>query len=359
MNDYYKILGISKNASREEIKKAYRKLAHQYHPDKHGGDEKKFKEINEAYGVLSDNRKRAQYDRFGHAYEQAGTADGGFGFSPEGGSASDFDFDFGGMENDALNEIFETFFEGLGIKRKRRTYEHGSDIEITQEITLEEAHKGSVKKLRYQTLVNCEKCKSLGHNPEAGFEQCAVCGGQGEIRENRSTFFGNFSRLSLCSQCNGLGQIPKSVCAECRGGGRVKGEREIALEIRPGISDGQLIKFPKAGESGEHGAENGDLYVKIRVKPHSVFERKGDDLYITKRIALTDILLEKPITLPTIAGGSIKVKVPHDYNLREPLVIAGEGMAERGNMFVILEVKTPKKLGAQAKKLLEELEKEL
>ena len=249
--------------------------------------------------------------------------------------------------------------EGLGIKRKRRTYEHGSDIEITQEITLEEAHKGSVKKLRYQTLVNCEKCKSLGHNPEAGFEQCAVCGGQGEIRENRSTFFGNFSRLSLCSQCNGLGQIPKSVCAECRGGGRVKGEREIALEIRPGISDGQLIKFPKAGESGEHGAENGDLYVKIRIKPHSVFERKGDDLYITKRIALTDILLEKPITLPTIAGGSIKVKVPHDYNLREPLVIAGEGMAERGNMFVILEVKTPKKLGAQAKKLLEELEKEL
>lgn len=347
--DYYDILGVSKNASKEEIKKAYRKLAHQYHPDKPGGDEKKFKEINEAYGVLSDDKKRAQYDRFG-------TAEGGFGI-PTGGFS--WDFDFGGFENDALSEIFETFFEGLGIKKKRRTYEHGSDVEIIQEITLEEAHRGAIKKLRYQTLVQCGKCGSIGHNPAAGFEKCPVCDGQGEIRENRSTFFGNFSRVSVCARCGGTGQVPKDICASCKGSGRVKGEREVMLEIRPGIADGQIIKFPKAGESGERGAENGDLYVKIAIKPHPIFERQGNDLYVKKAVKLTDILLDKPLVVPTLGGGSVKIKIPPDFNLREPLVIAGEGMAGRGNLFVILEVKTPKKIGPRAKKILEDLEKEL
>lgn len=350
MKDLYKILDVQKNASKEDIKKAYRKLAHQYHPDKHGGDEKKFKEINEAYSVLSDDKKRAQYDRFGNAEGGFGPNDG-FGFETPGGF--DFDFSFGG-ENDAINEIFETFFEGLGIKRKRRTYEHGSDVEIIQEITLEEAHSGSVKKIHYQTLVKCEKCGGLGHNPEAGFEQCAACGGQGEIRENRSTFFGNFSRLTLCSQCKGLGQIPKSICTNCKGSGRTKGEREITLEIRPGIADGQIVKFPKAGESGEHNAENGDLYVRIKIKRHPVFERRGDDLYISKEASLEDILLDKPLTIPAIGGGSVKIKVPAGHNLREPLIIAGKGMAGRGNLFVVLEVKTPKKIDPKIKKFLED-----
>jgi len=361
-NDYYKILGVEKNASKDEIKKAYRKLAHQYHPDKRDGDEKKFKEINEAYGVLSDDKKRAQYDHFG-------TSEGG-GFTPgwnwdfsRGESPFDADFSaeggFGGIENDALNEIFETFFEGLGIKRRRRVYEHGADMEITQEIILEEAHKGAIKKIKYQTLVKCDKCGGFGHDSSEGFEQCAACDGQGEIRENKNTFFGNFSRLAMCAKCGGTGKIPKKLCKECSGSGRIRGEREIILEIRPGIADGQIIKFSRAGEAGEHNAENGDLYAKIRIKPHPIFERRGDDLYIVKDARITDVLLGKPINIPKLGGGSIKIEVPPGYNLRNPLVVAKEGMAGRGNLFIILEIKTPKKIGTKSKKLLEELEREL
>ncbi len=378
MKDYYKILGVNKDASEEEIKKAFRKLAHKYHPDK-GGDEKKFKEINEAYQVLSNKEKRAQYDKFG-----AGGFDfDSFGFGPfssapfdsaEGPFGEGIRFDFGGEFGD-LGDIFDAFFEGMGIKQKRRTYQHGADIQIVQEITLEEAFHGAEKHINYRTAVKCEKCGGLGHDPKAGFNQCGVCAGRGEIKEARKSFFGNFIQIKSCHQCFGTGQIPKKICEICKGSGRITAERTVKLEIRPGIDNGQIIKIKGAGEAGERGAAEGDLYVRIRIKPHPVFKREGDNLIIKKDVNIIDLLLEKKIEIPTISGnpegkqssygaGFLKVEVPSNFNLKNNLRIPGEGMPRfgghgRGDLIVELEIKTPKKLSAKAKKILEELEKEL
>jgi len=359
--DYYKILGVTKTATEEDIKKAYRKLAHQYHPDKPSGNESKFKEVNEAYQILSNREKRAQYDRFGTVFEggQPGGGFGGFGFGGAAPGGFGVDFNFDGSEFENLGDIFDAFFEGLGVKNKRRTYEHGADIEIVQEITLEEAYKGVKKHISYKTMVRCDQCSGLGHSPEAGFDQCQVCNGRGEIKENRNTFFGNFSRVAVCTKCHGAGQIPKKICGTCSGNGRNQGTRDVTIDIRPGTADGQIIKFTKQGETGERGAENGDLYVRIKIKPHSIFARRGDDLFIKKEVKLTDILLEKAIPIPTISGNEVKVKIPNGFDVRENLVIPGEGITKHANLHVILEVKTPKKISSKAKKLLEDLEKEL
>src|SRR5258708_145190 len=213
MKDYYQILGISRAATEEEIKKAYRKLAHQYHPDKAGGDEKKFKEINEAYQILSDKNKRAQYDRFGNIDQTAsGFPEGfGFGFDPQQmGDMGDF------------GDIFESFFEGLGVRPRRKTYEKGSDLEIQEQISLEEAFHGITKSLRLRTFVQCEKCKGRGAEPGTDFEKCSTCDGQGEIREQRRTFFGSFSQVKLCTRCHGSRQVPKRPCSVCKGAGRTE-----------------------------------------------------------------------------------------------------------------------------------------
>jgi len=366
--DYYKILGINKGANEEEIKKAFRRLAHKYHPDK-GGDEKKFKEINEAYQVLSNKEKRSQYDRFGRVFEGAAGPGFGAGF----GWPFDFTqeepfgevkFDFGGGDFGDLSDIFDAFFEGLGVRQKRRTYRRGTDIQIVQEIALEEVFQGTEKKINYRVAVRCGKCNSLGHDSKAGFDKCEVCAGQGEIKETRQSFFGNFVQVKTCSQCFGTGQIPKKICETCRGSGKVVAERTITVEIRPGISDGQIIKIQSAGEAGEHGTKEGDLYVRIKIKPHPVFKRQGDDLIIKKEVNLIDLLLEKKIEIPTISSGKLKVEIPADFDLKSNLRISGEGMPRfgsygRGDLIVELTIKTLKKLSAKAKKILEDLEREL
>ncbi|MBI3638117.1 DnaJ domain-containing protein [Candidatus Wolfebacteria bacterium] len=362
--DYYKILGINKGASEEEVKKAFRKLAHKYHPDK-GGDEKKFKEINEAYQVLSSKEKRTQYDRFGRVFSAGGRpASGGDGFGPFGfGQGSPFGevrFDFGGD----MGDIFDAFFEGLGVRQKRRTYKHGSDMQIVQEISLEEAFRGVEKKLNFKVLVRCEKCGGVGHDAKAGFDKCGVCDGRGEVREKRNTFFGTFEQVKACDKCFGAGQVPKKVCENCRGLGRVSGERLIKVEIRPGIEDGQLIKIKSAGEAGERGAGEGDLYVVIKIKPHSVFERAGDDLIIKKEIKLIDLLLGRKVGLETISGGKLHLEIPENWDIKNDLRVAGEGMPHfgsigRGSLIVKLKVKTPKKISAKAKKTLEDLSGEI
>jgi molecular chaperone DnaJ len=366
MKDYYKILGIDKNAGEDEIKKAFRKLAHKYHPDK-GGDEKKFKEINEAYQVLSNKEKRAQYDKFGRVFEGAGPAGGGFGFDPFGFSQGPFGegirFDFGGDFGD-LGDIFDAFFEGMGVRQKRRTYQHGADIQIIQEINLEEAFRGAEKNIGYRTASKCEKCGGLGHEPKAGFNQCGVCAGRGEIREARKSFFGNFIQVKPCQACFGAGQIPKKICETCKGSGRIMSERTVKVEIRPGIANDQIIKIKGAGEAGERGAAEGDLYIRIGIKPHSLFKREGDNLIIKKEINIIDLLLEKKIEIPTISGNTLKAEVPGGFNLKDNLRIHGEGMPRfgghgRGDLIAELEIKTPKKLSAKAKKILEELEKEM
>lgn len=365
MKDYYKILGVQKNASEDDIKKAYRKLAHEYHPDKSGGDEKKFKEINEAYQVLGNKEKRAYYDRFGEAATGMGGGSGPFGGFSQDGFGFGFGFDpshFGDIGD--VGDIFDSIFEGLGVKRKRRTYERGADIEVIADITLEEAFAGVKKQLRYRTLVQCDKCAGIGHFPDAGFTECPACDGRGEVRETRNSFFGSFSQVRSCTKCNGLGKIPKKICHVCSGAGRMTGERAVDVAIAAGVAEGQIIKLAGLGEAGKRGAGTGDLYVRVHVKPHAVFTRQGDDLFVKKEVSLVDVLLENPIALQTIGGKNISVTVPEQFRLKDKLKITGEGMPRfggygRGDLYVELDIKTPKHLSSAAKKLLEELRKEV
>lgn len=361
--DYYKILGLNNGASEDEIKKSFRKLAHKYHPDKKGGDEKKFKEISEAYSILSDKKKKEQYDKYGRVFEGNQGASGPFAGGPFGGFGFEFDPSAFSEFTD-LGDVFDAFFEGLGVKQKRRTYYRGADLEIGVEITLEEAFYGAEKEIKYSSKIKCDKCKGNGYDTAAGFEKCHVCGGQGEIKESRKSFFGDFTQVKTCQQCFGSGQIPKSVCRDCRGVGKISGERKIKVEIHPGVSNGQLIKIKGMGEAGERGAEAGDLYVRVKIKPHNIFERIGNDLLFKKEISLIDILLEKKIEIPLISGEKLKIEIPENFNLRENLKISGGGMPifgnfGRGNLIVESKIKTPKKLSAKAKKILEDLEGEI
>lgn len=366
--NYYEILGVKQGASEEEIKKAYHKLAHQHHPDKHGGSEAKFKEVNEAYQVLSNKEKRTQYDRFGRVFEGAG-AQGFSGFSGQGGPGFGFEFGFDPSsfhpeDFSNLSEVFDSFFEGLGVKRKRRTYERGSDLELLEEITLEEAFRGAAKTVRFETFAQCGRCGGLGHFPAEGFAPCVACGGRGEVQESRRSFFGNFMQVRTCAKCRGQGQVPNKTCAACAGTGRVRAEKSVEVTVAPGVEDGQFIKIQKTGEAGERGAEAGDLYVHIKIKPHSVFRREGGNLFVKKEVQLTDILLERPLTIRAIAGETVTVEIPRGFNLKELVKIPGEGMphlgtGRRGDLYVELGIKTPRRLSAEAKKLLEKLEGEL
>jgi molecular chaperone DnaJ len=365
--DYYTILGVPKNATDEDIKKAYRKLAHEHHPDKPGGNEAKFKEINEAYQVLSDKTKRMQYDRFGSA-EPAGA--GGFngnwgGFSSQGGQGwGGFGFDPQNVSDMGdFGDIFESIFEGFGGQPRRKTYEKGNDLEIQEPITLEEAFRGVHKVLKIRTFVQCAECKGKGAEPGSGFEKCSTCDGRGEVREQRRTFFGTFSQVKICTKCHGAGETPKHPCRACKGSGRVEESREIKINILPGIEDNQLIKMNGAGEAGEHGTAAGDLYVRIRVRPHVAFARHGADLLVSRELDVLDLILGKKIEIPTIAGGKVLIEIPTGFNLKENLRIQGEGMPrfgsyDRGDLLVNFIIKAPKKPSAKAKKILEDLEKE-
>ncbi len=354
--DYYKILGVEKGATEDDIKKAYRKLAHQFHPDRPSGDEKKFKEINEAYQILSNKDKRGQYDRFGNMGSGGFSADGGFGFGFDPGNIN-FE-DLGSM-----GDVFDMFFEGLGVKRKRRAYQRGADLEMEQVIDLEDAFHGLETKVKFKTFDICKECAGLGHFSKEGFTQCVACGGRGEIKENRNTFFGSFSQVKTCDKCFGNGQVPNKICKNCLGAGRIKTEKEIKVNIVSGISDGQIIKVAKAGEAGERGAEKGDLYIRVRVKPHAEFVREGDNLLVKKEINLIDVLLGNKISVKTISGGALNIEIPENNNLTEKFRVRGEGMSRlgaygRGDLFIQFEVRTPK-LTAKAKKLLDEFKKEL
>lgn len=360
--DYYKILGVTKTATEDEIKKAYRRLAHQYHPDKASGDEKKFKEISEAYQVLSDKQKREQYDRFGQVFEGGANGAGGWpgGFSAQGGQ-----YGFSGFEDMGdLGSMFESIFEQFGGGARPRTYNHGSDIEIREEITLEEAFRGVTKNIIFKTQIVCDVCAGLGYDKNQGVKSCQTCNGKGQVREQKATFFGNFSQVRACPSCRGIGNIPNKICGHCDGTGRVRKAKEIGVAIASGVADGQILKIAKAGEAGERGAAAGDLYLVIRVKPHSVFVRKESDLYVNKEIKMVDAFLKRPIKLNDIGGDNFEIEIPANWRLHEKIKVAGHGMPRfgshgRGDLFVQLELKTPGRLSSKAKALLEELEGEL
>ncbi len=362
--DYYKILGVEKGATEEDIKKAYRKLAHLHHPDKKGGDANRFKEINEAYQVLSNKEKRKQYDQYGRVFE--GGAAGGQNGNPFGGFGFDVNFDpssFEGMGGDA-GEMFDMFFEGLGIKRRRRTYERGADLEFSLTITLEEAFSGTVKVINVTHFVACKDCKGIGRDEKAGTSQCAVCSGQGEIRETRRGFFGNSVHVKACATCAGTGTIPNKPCAKCRGEGRAREKETVSVTVIAGIESGQIVKIGRAGDAGARGAESGDLYLHVTVAPHKAFERRGNDLILRKEVPIIDILLNKKIDVSSIGGDTYSFDLPTDVAISEPIRIPSAGMPRlnhrtRGDLYVQLVIKKPKRLSPEVKKLLEELRKEL
>ena len=368
MKNYYDILGVTKTATEDDIKKAYRKLAHKYHPDKSGGSEAKFKEINEAYQVLSDKNKRAQYDRFGSAEGPAGFGGagggqwGGFGGGNVNWEGMGFDpSQFSDMGD--FGDIFDSIFEGMGVRPRRKTYAKGSDLEMQEQITLEEAFKGVSKTVRFRTLVQCEKCSGKGAEPGSTLEKCATCDGQGEVREQRHTFFGNLSQVKTCAKCHGSGEIPKKPCVTCGGVGRVEAERSIGIDLLPGIEDDQLIKVNGMGEAGERGTAAGDLYIRVRVKSHSTFERHGTELVVSYELNLVDLLLGKKIEVPSISSGKVSAEIPPHFNLKDFLRIPHEGMprfgsSARGDLLVNFIIKAPRHPSSRAKKLLEDLEKE-
>lgn len=358
MKDYYKILGVEKGASEADIKQAYRKMAHRYHPDKQGGDEQKFKEVNEAYQVLSSKEKRQQYDRFGTAEPF------GFGGGPSGNPFGGFGFDFEGGSMPDVEDLFEMFFGGAARGGKRRAYRQGSDLQYAAMVDLEEVFAGTKKTIVFPTQVACGACEGLGYDKKAGMTSCTKCGGRGEVKESKRTFFGNFTQVKECRECRGAGEAPNKPCAKCSGTGRVKGERRVTVEILPGVADGQIIRVAGAGEVGERGAGTGDLYIKVGIKPQERFRRQGNDLLTTVRLSVIDLLLGTEITVKGISGKPVKIVIPSGFNLREAVTVPGEGMPVfgawgRGNMIVSFDVVMPKKISKRAKEVLEKIREEM
>lgn len=361
--DYYKILGVAKNAPEDDIKKAYRRLAHQHHPDKKGGNAEQFKAINEAYQVLSSKEKRAQYDKFGQVFDgtQGGPQGGANPFS---GFGFDINFDPGMFEGMEGGDIFEAFFEGMGIKNRRRTYERGTDLEFTVGITLEEAFSGVAKTVPTSRFAVCKDCAGQGHDPKAGTTQCATCSGQGEVRETRRGFFGNSVHVKNCATCMGTGTIPNKKCTGCGGVGRIKEKTQISFTVMAGIEDGQIIKISGAGDKGARGAEAGDAYVRVSVEKNKAFERRGADLIVKKEISALDILMNKKIDITSIGGDTYSFEIPESAPISDAIRIPSAGMPRlgsksRGDLYVKLIITKPKKISTKAKGLLEDLKKEI
>lgn len=357
--DYYKILGVSRDVSKDEIKKAYRQLAHQYHPDKKGGDEKKFKEVNEAYQVLSDDKKRAQYDQFGSVFGQGGfSGQGDFGninledlFRGSGFSGfRNAEFDFG----DVFGDMF-------GQRRARQYKTKAQDISIDLELTLEDIYKGLKKDIQLRKSVECSNCNGAGGESGSVMKKCSTCGGSGEIHQTQRTFFGSFSRVTTCSDCQGEGEIPEKTCVKCRGKGVIRDIETITVSVPFGIDNGQIIKLEGQGEAGRKGEFSGDLYIRIHLKKHKDFIKEGDDIYYDLFIPFTQAVLGDKIEIP-ILEGKVKLKIPAGIQSGKLIQIRGKGMPRasggRGDQFVKIQIQTPKKLSQKAKDLLKKLKEE-
>lgn len=385
MKDYYSILGIPKNATQDEIKKAYRKLAHQYHPDKNKGDDKKFKEVNEAYQTLGDEKKRAHYDRFGTTGSPFGGGGGGyspFGGSHEGGQGGPFGFggqnpfgqsqgggfNFNGQEFD-LGDIFGDIFgfaqDGRGgAQTKRKT--RGNDISVILEISLEDAAFGAVKNLELNKLDFCAACGGAGAEKGSGLKICAKCGGHGKVEQNVNIFFGTIKNIAVCPDCSGAGKVLEKHCKECRGTGAAKKNEKIVVEIPAGIGNDEMIKIIGAGEApaknfGGKGAK-GDLYAAIKIKPHKIFTRKGADLYCEIDAPFSLFALGGKIEIPVLKGKT-EHKIPAGFNPKELVRLSGEGLPYpnkygRGALYAKLNPIIPQKLTAKQKELLEKLREE-
>jgi len=354
--DYYKILGVSKKASSQEIKSAYYKLAHKHHPDK-GGDGKMFKEINEAYQILSDKKKKEQYDRFGRTFEGMGRGPQGFDFQWAWGRP-DIDFNFGSGFGD-LGEMLEEIF-GTGFSGRKKDLKKGRDIKIEMEISLEDTLKGKEKIITLHKMVVCPRCQGVGGEPGTKVKECFSCRGTGQVQQIRKTVFGTFTKYIVCPECGGEGQRPEKPCNVCRGEGRVKGPEKIEVFIPAGVDTNQIIKIEGKGSAGKRGGASGDLYVRVLVKKHPVFKRKGDDLHVTKVISFSQAALGDEIEIPTLEEKKILVRVPSGTESGKILRISKKGIPHfsgygRGNLYVEFVIETPKKLTKKQKELLGKL----
>jgi len=362
--DFYKILGVGKNASDDEIKKAYRKLAHQYHPDKQNGNAEKFKEVNEAYQVLSDKTKRQQYDQFGQTFDQRGGGQGGFG-GFEGFDFSGFQQGFNGQgfnfEGGSFEDIFSDIFGGnFGGSRRRDSRKAGRDIQIDVEISFEEMVSGVQKNVSLLRQVICNVCHGSGGEPGAREETCPDCKGSGQIKKTVRSFFGTFAQVATCPKCSGSGKIYSKKCHKCGGDGRTREEQNINIDIPAGISDGQTLSLQGYGEAGEKGASAGDLYVNVHVHPHQKFERKGNNIISTEHISFSQAVLGDKINVKTIEG-EIVMKIPEGTRSGEVFRIKGKGVPQlgrnygRGDQLVTVVVDIPKNPTREQKKIIEDL----
>ena len=371
--DYYNILGVSKGASDEEIKRAYRKMAHKYHPDKKGGDEKKFKEINEAYQTLSDKQKRSQYDQFGSTFEQSGAGAGagasagtgagfeGFDFSDifrQAGAGGGIKFDFGDL--DGFGDIF-------GGRRKREEVRfRGDDVSVDMEITLEEAARGLERELNIYLRSTCPSCHGSGAAPGSKIKECPTCHGTGQIRKVRRTFLGSFAQVEICPDCHGEGSRPEKNCPKCGGDGRIRETRKLKVAIPAGIADGQTIQISGQGEVGVRPASGksipGDLFITVHIKPHPLFQRKNDDIYFNLEINLSQAILGDSLEIPTL-NGEVNLKIPAGIQSGKIIKLSGKGLPHlhgrgRGDQLIIVKVKIPERLTKNQRRIVEEMKME-
>ncbi len=348
--NYYEVLGVDKKASKDDIKKAFRKLAQKHHPDK-GGDEAMFKEITEAYSTLSDDKRRREYDSYGQTFP-GGAPGGGF-------NAGGFD-GFGGVEFD-LNDLFQGFGDIFGGARGSRARgKRGRDISVDIEVSFRESILGGKRSVLITKIGTCGVCSGSGAKPGTEMETCKTCNGAGRLHETRDSVLGAFTSVRTCPTCEGSGKIPKEKCSNCSGHGVLKKEEEIKIDIPKGIDGGEMIRMPGLGEAVKGGVP-GDLYVKVHVKPHPVFRKEGANLVMSLPVKLTDALLGITATVTTIDEKTLEVKVPPMSKTEEILRIRGKGVAYdngTGDLLIHVSAILPKKLSSKAKKAIEELKAE-
>ena len=355
--DYYDVLGVGKSADATEIKKAYRKLAMKYHPDKNPGDkeaEERFKEINEAYEVLSDETKRRNYDQFGHEGVNGQGFGGAGGFGGQG---------FGGFD-DIFGDIFGDMFGGGfgGGRQRRRGPERGEDIRQTVNISFEEAAFGKKASIKVNRSEECSECHGSGAKPGTSKKTCPTCHGQGEVRTVQRTPFGNIATQRTCSTCNGEGEINENPCPKCHGKGSIRKSKTIEVDIPAGIDEGQMIKLGGQGELGSRGGPRGDLYIEVNVNAHPLFTREGYDVYLEMPITFAQATLGDKIQVPTL-DGKVEYEIPEGTQTGTVFRLKGKGIPKlrsnvRGDQYVKVTVEIPKKLNDKQKELVRQFAKE-
>lgn len=356
--DYYSALGVSKDVSADELKKAYRKLAMKYHPDRNPDDkeaEKKFKEVSEAYEVLKDPQKRGAYDRFGHSAFEGGMGGGGFGGGAGmGGNAGGFDFGSG------FADIFEDLFGGAAAGRRGggNANARGADLRYNLAVSLSEAFKGAQKSVKITTSVECDGCHGTGGAKGSKPEECPTCHGMGKVRAQQ----GFFTIERSCATCQGMGKVIKDPCKKCAGSGRTRKEKTLSVNIPAGVEEGTRIRLAGEGEAGFRGGPEGDLYIFLSIKPHSLFKRDGADIHCEVPINLTAAALGGAVEVPTIDGNKVKVNIPAGTQNGRQFRLRGRGMSimrssARGDMFIHAKVETPVNLSKKQKDLLKEFDK--